>query len=126
MPELEKHLKQYEPPAVVTDNEDGSHTVEYTCDYAGFYRIDVTMDSTPVGASPYNACICNATIAFPPTVIFYPLQALPEDSHLHAHLYSYRYSHDRLPTIRCLHYAAGAPRHLSTPSRPRHRHATSI
>ena len=74
LPELSAFMRKYTVTPIVVDNEDGTHAVEYTCDYAGFYAIEVTFGNVPVGDSPYTACICNPTIAFPPTVSFEPLE----------------------------------------------------
>ena len=45
-------------------------------------RWQVTLGNVPVGESPYTACICNPTIAFPSSVAFAPLEGdssgLPE------------------------------------------------
>ena len=73
IPEFETFLKRYEVAVQVVDNEDGTHAVEYMAEYAGFYAVEVTLSSVPVGESPYTACICNPTIAMPPTVTFSPL-----------------------------------------------------
>jgi len=73
LPELDVFLRKYEASPIITDNEDGTHSVEYTVDYAGFYAVEVTFANVPVGDSPYTACICNPTIAFPPAVEFAPL-----------------------------------------------------
>ena len=42
-----------------------------TC--AAHLAAQVTLENLPVAESPYKACICNASIAFPDTCIFYPL-----------------------------------------------------
>ena len=73
LPEYNAFMKKYSVTPIIIDNEDGTHSVEYTCDYAGFYAIEVTLANVPVGDSPYNACICNPTISFPPEVVFKPL-----------------------------------------------------
>lgn len=76
LPEYDTFLRKYEVSPVLTDNEDGTHGVEYSVEYAGFYSITVTFGNVPVGDSPYTACIYNSTIAFPPTLSF---EALPGD-----------------------------------------------
>ena len=43
--ELDPYMKKYEVVSDVTDNEDGTHTVGYQVEYAGFYRLDVTQQS---------------------------------------------------------------------------------
>ena len=43
--ELDPYMKKYEVVSDVTDNEDGTHTVGYQVEYAGFYRLDVTQHS---------------------------------------------------------------------------------
>ena len=73
LPELDAYLRKYTVQPIVTDNEDGTHSVEYTADFAGFYAVEVTLANVPVGDSPYNACICNPTIAFPSSINFEPL-----------------------------------------------------
>ena len=73
LPELDTFMRRYSVQPILTDNEDGTHSVEYTADYAGFYAVEVTLGNVPVGDSPYTACICNPTIAFPPAVAFAPL-----------------------------------------------------
>ena len=75
--EYDSFLRKYEVQPVLTDNGDGTHAVEYTVDYAGFYAVDVTLNNVPVGDSPYVACIYNPTIAFPEAVTF---EALPGES----------------------------------------------
>ena len=67
--------------AVCTDNGDGSHGATFSADYAGFYQVDVTLDTAPVGQSPYTACVFNDSIAFPPTLLFYKMKgALTADA----------------------------------------------
>ena len=73
--ELGHFLRRYEVEPSVSDNEDGTHTVTYAAEYAGFYGIEISLASVPVGDSPYRSCICNPTIAFPPSVSFAPLAA---------------------------------------------------
>jgi hypothetical protein len=74
VPELETFLRRYECTHALVDNEDGTQTVEYTVEHAGFYAVDVTLGNVPVGESPYTACICNPTIAFPPTLSLTPVE----------------------------------------------------
>ena len=64
-------------PIVVTDNEDGTHSVEYMVEYAGFFAVEVSYQNVPVGESPYTACICNPTIAFPAQVSLVPVPGDP-------------------------------------------------
>jgi len=70
LPEFSTFLRKYEVTPQVVDNEDGTHLVEFMCEYAGFYSVDVTLNNVPVGDSPFSVCVCNPTIAFPPEVRF--------------------------------------------------------
>ena len=90
LPEFATFLRKYEVPVIINDNEDGTHSVEYMCEYAGFYCVDVTYMNVPVGDSPYTACICNKTIAFPSQL---SLEPVPGDS---SELPSGLHSHDML------------------------------
>ena len=67
VPELASYLRDYPVAVELTDNGDGSHNATFSADYAGFYQVDVTLDTAPVGQSPYTACVFNDSIAFPPT-----------------------------------------------------------
>ena len=73
--ELETFVRKTEVATHMVDNEDGTHSVEYTVDFAGFYSVEVTHDNIPVGDSPYQTCIVNASIAFPPALSFSPFPA---------------------------------------------------
>ena len=77
IPEFEHYLRKYEVPIIVTDNEDGTHSVEYMVEFAGFYAVEITLQNVPVGDSPYTACIYNPTIAFPQHINF---QSVPGDA----------------------------------------------
>jgi hypothetical protein len=70
LPELQTFLRKYEVPARIEDNEDGTHVVSFTADYAGFYAVEVTLSSIPVGDSPCTVCICNPTIGYPRELSF--------------------------------------------------------
>jgi len=78
--ELEMYMRKTDVAAHVHDNEDGTHSVEYTAEFAGFYAINVTLENIPVGESPYRACVCNPTIAFPETLVFNPIDCENADT----------------------------------------------
>ena len=56
LPELQTFLRKYPVSVQLEDNADGTHTGTFTVEYAGFYAIEVTLDSVPVGDSPCVAC----------------------------------------------------------------------
>jgi len=78
LPELATFLRKYEVHPIIEDNEDGTHSVSFTAEYAGFFTIHVTLASQPVGEAPFNVCICNPTIAFPSELAFNPLEGKAE------------------------------------------------
>ena len=47
VPELEHYLRKHEVATQIIDNEDGSHSVEYCADYAGFYAVEVRAPHYP-------------------------------------------------------------------------------
>lgn len=73
LPELQTFLRKYELKPQLEDNEDGTHSVTFTPEYAGFYMVDVTLGSQPVGDAPFMVCVSNPYVAFPSILKFTPL-----------------------------------------------------
>ena len=78
LPELATFFRKYEVTPQIVDNEDGTHACSFSCDHAGFYKVEVILGSVPVGESPYHVLICNPTVAVPAEIALEPAtESLP-------------------------------------------------